>query len=109
MTNQTHTKTPWKVDESNNILAYRDGALRTVLFFTDTDKITETRRENKANAAFIVRAVNSHDALLAALEAVLKTCEDGVIHRHETGKPMWSAFDHMKTITRAAIAKAKGG
>jgi hypothetical protein len=46
--------------------------------------------------------------LLAALEAVLKTCEAGVIHRHETGKPMWSAFDHLKTIARAALKSAKG-
>lgn len=49
---------------------------------------------------------NSHAELLAALQACLQTCEDGVIHRNETGKPQWSAFDHMKTIAREAIAKA---
>jgi hypothetical protein len=50
--------------------------------------------------------VNLNAELLEALEAVLQTCEGGVIHRHETGKPQWSALDHMKTISRAAIAHA---
>ena len=42
---------------------------------------------------------------LKALKAILKTCEDGVIHRNGTGKPQWSAFGHIKSIIRAAIAK----
>jgi hypothetical protein len=56
------------------------------------------RRENKK-----LRADKAE--LIEALQEVLKTYEDGVIHRTETGKPKWSAFSHMKTIASAVITK----
>lgn len=49
---------------------------------------------------------NAAPDLLAALNAIVKTCKSGVIHRNETGKPQWSALPHMAEIARAAIAKA---
>ena len=51
----------------------------------------------------LLRLRAENERLRKALEVVLKTCEDGVIHRSETGKPRWSAFEHMKTVSRAAM------
>jgi hypothetical protein len=56
--------------------------------------------ESKANAAFIVRACNSHYELLAALEAMTKACMDNQDFRHRNGVVLFNAH--------AAIAKAKG-
>ena len=53
---------------------------------------------------------NQHQKILrlrSALQEVLAICEAGVIRRSETGKPMWSAFDTMKGIARAALAEVK--
>jgi hypothetical protein len=49
------------------------------------------------------------DALRAAMKAILKTCKEGVIQRNETGKPQWSALDHMEAIASTALALSKGG
>lgn len=46
--------------------------------------------------------------LLKALKECLATIERGIVHIHETGKPSWYAFDHMESVIRSALAKAKG-
>lgn len=56
----------------------------------------------------IVRRWNTHDELVAALEQVAGIAAAGVIHRMETGKPTWSAFDETIKIARAALEKARG-
>lgn len=60
-------------------------------------------KEMLANAAFIVRAANSHDELVAALEAVLKAWD-------LVGAARASANDKLYAtdgIIRAALAKAR--
>lgn len=63
----------------------------------------------KANAADIVRAVNAHDDLIAAVQFVL----DHIADPERTPRDLYSAFglDSSRAITmcRAAIAKARGG
>lgn len=67
----SHTPTPWHPAYDRGcelIMAFRNGreaVLAEVGAETDT-----SYEEDRANAAFIVRAVNSHDALVKALEAV---------------------------------------
>jgi len=61
--------------------------------------------EVKANAALIAAAPE----LLSALKELAAIGEGGVVLRSETGKPRWSALDAVKTIARAAIAKAEVG
>ena len=50
------------------------------------------------DAKIIVAAVNDREALLSALRKIKKIAKAGVIHRNETGKPQWSAFDEIKKI-----------
>lgn len=62
----THTPTPWRVAECpEDIIGADDAAVAT----TDTSVISMISPEDvrAANAAFIVRAVNSHDKLVEAL------------------------------------------
>lgn len=61
--------------------------------------------ETKANAAYILNAVNAHDALLAACEAMLRCTVIFAL----TGDPdLLKASEEANAQARAAIAKAKG-
>jgi hypothetical protein len=72
-----HTPLPWDFDE------YEDG---TSIFCANPDSknhgewvahvVTELTEHGEVNAAFIVRACNSHAELLAALEAILIEAQD---------------------------------
>lgn len=87
----THSTTPWHVTSGGFIDSETD---RVACMFPGCET---------ANAAFIVRAVNSHDRLIAAL----KTLDECYC---EIGAPMTSAdrLRHRKAIieTRAALAAA---
>jgi len=69
-----HTKTPWAVYSEFNIrqVGTNRGVAScggyTISGEADSDKVFN---ENIANARFIVRAVNNHDKLVAALKSVL--------------------------------------
>jgi len=54
--------------------------------------------ERKANAAFIVRAVNNHAALVAALERIVRALG---VEGHEPN------VEHARETARAALANAK--
>ena len=89
MSNTKHTPTPWKVEREVNIYAEADGVhLATVWArhvrglreggesWIDMRDRTQQQREAakaewQANAAFIVRAANSHDQLVEALRAIV--------------------------------------
>lgn len=68
LTTRVHTATPWKVHDDSGIyyVVAPEIALVATLDPSDDDAPAE------ANAAFIVKAVNNHDALVAALRAVPK-------------------------------------
>ncbi len=60
-----HTKTPWIAKSQGcNVYALTSGDIVIALFHRG-----DKPGQNKANAEFIVKAVNSHDELVAALEA----------------------------------------
>ena len=66
-----HTPTPWKltiVGGSYCATHYVEGANSEVIAIIDRDVDEPT---NKANAAFIVQACNSHDELVAATKELL--------------------------------------
>lgn len=85
----THTPTPWTVDG--------------VWIESAGDTIAEVWVD--ANAAFIVRACNSHDELLAALKAIV-----GLANETIDGAGIHYTFDLRSPLAdaaRAAIARAE--
>lgn len=101
-TKQGHSVTPWVVyddglaeDSSDIIMAHIDGENYDIAAMSDELPV-EVR---KANAAHIVRCVNSHDALLEAAEDVIKARDVGM------GK---SAIDLRYKLLEDAVKAAKG-
>ncbi len=93
-----HTMTPWIVDNVKT-----DGGLNITYVATATDEqispIAKVTSHNaSANAAFIVRACNTHDELVAALEDAYQALSE------EMG--FYQSTTAIKI--RAALRKAKG-
>jgi hypothetical protein len=87
----THTPGPYAYDETWALIHGKDGAELAAC------------HSNKADAAFIVRACNSHYELLAALEALQAACLGASLPRN-----MMIHLTEARATARAAIAKAKG-
>lgn len=82
MTDTKHTPTPWGI--SGNLLVSGDRHVQN-------NRVGATfnyRGNAKANAAFIVRAVNAHEALVAALAEVMEWIANW--HPDFTDDPEWS-------------------
>lgn len=100
-----HTPTPWRIATFTNDcrVSGQDGIGIAV-----TNGVSPRRdnyAENKANSALIVRAVNAHDELVAALVQAIESEGFGISgptdHRAaEDGEPVWVCN------ARAALAKA---
>jgi len=95
-----HTKGPWTVRDGQEILDWTGDECRLV---------ARCHAGHAPERAANARIIASAPALLEALRELAEIGEGGVIERRETGKPIWSALDAIKTIARAAIAKAQGG
>lgn len=78
MTNETkHTPTPWVPAETNGRIYIRpQGHTVGTAAVAEVTKTNKPYSEYKENAAFMVRACNSHEALIEALEAIINDCED---------------------------------
>lgn len=78
-TQATHTPTPWYVDERGNIRQQSTG--NVLADMQDGTRVNResriSKREMEANAAFIVRACNSHEKLVEALKGMLVPHEKG--------------------------------
>jgi len=79
-----HTSGPWKVKEWTygngresflTIEGPTDAIARTHLLYRPQEPHTRHVEEEIANAEFIVRAVNSHDELVEALQNLHDACE----------------------------------
>ncbi len=75
MTKNQHTPTPWSVSKAaSNVII---GATATVLVATCRSEDPNYRaKSDGANAAFIVRACNAHDSLVAAVGRIASIIED---------------------------------
>lgn len=95
-----HTPTPWREISSNMELQGRDGCLIGELYGTTKHPNfpNPTIEQRRANAAFIVRAVNAQEELLLALEEVKA-------YLVRTGRR--DARSYVEQIAEA-IAKAEG-
>lgn len=83
MSNAAHTPTPWEVDESGIQVDAANGSATSIAFcagtrpgknWSGTDYAT--KRHQQANAAFIVRACNAHEQLVAALRGLIKLVDE---------------------------------
>lgn len=109
MTQAAHTPTPWAVEDPMGadfgLWLVQDGLKPfqwscVAMVMRDDEDIRRhpdtrfiTKDEQEANAAFIVRAVNSHDDLVAALETMVNN---------------WGN-QHHKDLAQARAALAKAG
>jgi hypothetical protein len=70
-----HTPTPWELFEVNDTIAIKNPRHKSshneIVFWTGFDA-SHYPKQARANAAFIVRAVNSHDALIERAENALE-------------------------------------
>ena len=99
-----HTPTPWTADLGGcitssglPIVTGRNGALLATLAMNG--------HKGAANADFIVRAVNAHDELVAALRRMMEQPTMNPLNMTpEQRVELWAAHDQ----ARAALAKAQG-
>lgn len=122
-----HTPTPWSVHsvcslelaEQNKValghpLSYEPGAFQ---IFTDDGRgngFPLPEQDREANAAHIVRCVNSHDALVEALEIALATVELSTRDGAQTQPANWPHnangdidYEAFSILGRAALAKVQ--
>ena len=95
----SHTPTPWYAlvcDVKGHGSLLND----TGLMIADCAYATEHENEGEVNAAFIVRACNAHEALVAALR---DACDFVTPDRWGKGRPAW--YD--KACTALALAEDK--
>lgn len=70
-----HTPTPWKIEiEEEGYISIIGSRVNQV--WGNQVALTPMKKEDKSNAEFIVRAVNSHEELLAAAKWALATMKN---------------------------------
>ena len=104
-----HAPTPWEIvrqsgDDKDDFLAIFAKAVNkqpvTVLFMGGSDAHSAFKNY-KANAAFIVKAVNCHEELIAALEAAIEQIKSS----KEFNAPIKQSF-HVKNLIENNLKKA---
>jgi hypothetical protein len=73
MSSTPHTPLPWKPSDSGTGIWSADEPLgkNKIIAICSCDAVSRPKDENTANAAFILRACNSHHELLAELENIV--------------------------------------
>lgn len=103
MSTENSTPRPWKIDKWGTIRGPDCATIRVVGLALATGNVRDDDPAY-ANAALIVRAVNAHDALVRALDAVISAidADEAIMQIDGEDSPL---IDEC----RAALAKAKGG
>lgn len=99
-----HTPAPWHYYEHSHDLKFVVGDATTAIAHICP---SGRRKLDEANAAFIVRAVNSHEELLAALYN-LKTWIEADAKGYCAKELRAVSLERHLAVARAAIAKAEG-
>jgi hypothetical protein len=103
-TNMTtnHTPTPWENQDGISIFSADDHEI------ANTSRRHLSNAEACANAAHIVRCVNAHDELVAALEAVADAIyEYGNTDVDDIARAQWSKVIDAGHAARAALEKVQ--
>ncbi len=99
-----HTPTPWKVGRDNSLFPMAGGKRSWVIAQMAQCR---TDKAGQANAAFIVRACNSHEELVKALEwALLFVEQSDEAEISKWGGESLAHFRKDMEQARAALAKA---
>ncbi len=100
-----HTPTPWTAEP-------QDAAQEEWVIFHESGAVARVYKgvlNPKADAAFIVRACNNHEALVAALEYEAKDSEaDAIYWASERNRGRQASAMARAKRCRAALAAAKG-
>ena len=98
-----HTPLPWKLHDGGAAITDSEGRLISSCYQVPK----RTLFEEKANAAFIVRACNSHYELLEAVEGLLRLVD---ILGQSQIQNQRDRLEYRKEVLagQAAIAKARG-
>lgn len=98
-----HTPTPWK--------PVKDGALDRMIVDSKGSTIAHVLSETTINkdAAFIVRAVNAHEELMAIVKAIAESFNAGASQVYAEALAPHTDDETLKTWINKAIAKASGG
>jgi hypothetical protein len=107
-TNAQHTPTPWR----NDGLAVSDASTQSRITGPDGTQVATAygwgdKGLSHANAAYIVRAVNAHDELLAALKHFMAYSDDVMLGRKYSAANLQLGLEMCRSNARAAIAKAE--
>lgn len=99
-----HTQLPWQQDGSYVFCTTAEGMHKDI---ADCARpLTASIPEGKANAAFIVKACNAHEELVAALNACLEAVTHQDIGTYDMdGQSFYDALEHASKAAQAALAK----
>ena len=88
-----HTKTPWPMPSQDGLILENDGCF---IASTYVDSDIRDPEECAANAAYIVRCVNAHDKLVAALkDAEMRLSGQGMLGSKDND-PVVAALDELE-------------
>lgn len=96
-----HTPTPWAADKQYITTDNGPVPIATGHYTYVTDQNGRLHQEAVANAAFIVKTCNSHDALVKALEAVVRD-----VNEYERLNNLAPTPSHVECWDSVAHAKA---
>lgn len=106
-----HSPLPLAFDPESDgdILIASDGRIVADCQTFDFDNPSRsTHEENKANAAFFLRACNAYPELVKALEECVAVLTDPVVGTYDADDPRWyKLLDEAVANALAALAKAK--
>jgi hypothetical protein len=98
-----HTPLPWHFDE----LEHRPDGCGYIRHESDRFEISHhgdtgrSREENLANAAFIVKAVNNHDALVAEVEKLREAMKGAAIVANTAGSLLKEKDERIDALVKA--------
>jgi hypothetical protein len=101
MSNTKHTPLPWLLHSEYSTVVMTPG--RAII--ADTLGIDFDADTDRANAAFIVRACNSHEQMVAALREIENHLDGRMTHQADN--PNYPFWNQLWDIARAALAAAE--
>jgi hypothetical protein len=103
-TKSEHTPTPWAVDEDHPTSVVFEADTEIEICTTDSGSSAE-QGEDEANAALIVRAVNSHAALVEALGDLVEIIDRAGLLNLSNGVQLGQTSWYVKASDRLEYAR----